>query len=83
LGRVKTYSLHHDPARGHPTDGLAYRKGRGWGTATSATGCRLICGGGASQSFWVFDVGARVKPCVSPDDPRRVIELLRERVPID
>jgi hypothetical protein len=43
----------------------------------------LICGGGASQSFWVFDVGARVKPCVSPDDPRRVIELLRERVPID
>jgi hypothetical protein len=31
----------------------------------------------------VLDVGARVKPCVSPDDPQRVIELLRERAHID
>jgi len=31
----------------------------------------------------VLDIGARVKPCVSPDDPQRVIELLRERAHID
>ena len=29
----------------------------------------------------VFDVGERVRPCVGPDDPDRVVELVRTRVP--
>jgi hypothetical protein len=30
----------------------------------------------------VLELGHRVRPCISPDDPDRVIELLRDRVPI-
>jgi hypothetical protein len=29
----------------------------------------------------VLDVGTRVKPCVTPDDPDRVAELIKARVP--
>jgi hypothetical protein len=29
----------------------------------------------------VLDVGSWVKPCVTPDDPDRVAELLKARVP--
>jgi hypothetical protein len=28
------------------------------------------------------DIGRSVRPCISPDDPDRVIELLRGRVPV-
>jgi hypothetical protein len=30
----------------------------------------------------VIDTGGQVKACVTPDDPWRVIELLRKRVPV-
>jgi hypothetical protein len=45
-------------------------RGRGWGTSDFG-------------HWFPLDIGARVKPCVSPDDPQRVIELLRERAHID
>jgi len=58
-------------------------KGRGWGTADLGYWLPLDLRRWRKPMLLVFDVGARVKPCVSPDDPQRVIELLRERVPID
>jgi hypothetical protein len=30
----------------------------------------------------ILDVGTRVKPCITPEDPDRVLELLRARVPV-
>jgi hypothetical protein len=33
--------------------------------------------------FWgASDPGTRVKPCITPEDPDRVLELLRARVPV-
>ena len=30
----------------------------------------------------MLDIGRRVRPCITPDEPDRVIELLRDRVPV-
>jgi len=48
---------------------------------TQATGFRSTCGAGKS-TLVIFDLGRPVKPCVTPDEPDRVIELLRSRVPV-
>jgi hypothetical protein len=37
---------------------------------------------GGKQTLPVLELGRRVRPCISPEDPDRVIELLRDRVPI-
>jgi len=58
-------------------------KGRGWGTANPGYWLPLDLRRWRKPILLVFDVGTRVKPCVSPDEPQRVIELLRERVPIN
>jgi len=58
-------------------------KGRGWGTANLGYWLPLDLRRWHKSTLLVFDVGGRVKPCVSPDDPQRVIELLRDRVTID
>ena len=58
-------------------------KGRGWGTANLGYWLPLDLRRWRKSILLVFDVGARVKPCASPDDPQRVIELLRERVAVD
>jgi hypothetical protein len=34
------------------------------------------------EKLLVFDVGQRVSPRVSPDDPERVMDLLGARVPV-
>lgn len=57
-------------------------KGRGWGTAEPGYWLPLDVRRWRKPTLLVFDVGRRVKPCVSPEDPRRVIALLRDRVPI-
>ena len=58
-------------------------KGRGWGTSDLRYWFPLDVRRWHKATLLVFDVGRRVKPCVSPDDPQRVIELLHDRVRID
>ena len=58
-------------------------KGRGWGTSNFGHWFPLDVRRWRKPILLVLDVGARVKPCVSPDNPQRVIELLRERAHID
>lgn len=65
-----------------PMGGLT-GKGRGWGTADPRYWLPLDLRRARKHTLLVFDVGRRVKPCVSPEDPDRVIELLRARVPVD
>ena len=57
-------------------------KGRLWGTANPRYWLALDMRRLAKHTLLCFDLGRRVKPCVSPDDPDRVIELLRGRVPV-
>jgi hypothetical protein len=33
------------------------------------------------KKLLILDIGARVHPCITPDDPDRAVELLRDRVP--
>ncbi|MGO9509411.1 MAG: hypothetical protein ACLPXZ_19470 [Mycobacterium sp.] len=37
---------------------------------------------GSKKTLLVLDVGARVNPCITPEDPDKVIELLTARVPV-
>jgi hypothetical protein len=55
-------------------------KGRWWGTADPRAWLPLDLRRHRKDKLLVIDVGQRVKPCVSPDDPDRVVELLRTRV---
>lgn len=57
-------------------------KGRGWGTADPRYWLPLDLRRYRKDKLLVIDVGRRVKPCVSPDDADRVVELLRTRVPV-
>jgi hypothetical protein len=57
-------------------------KGRIWGTATLTHWLPLDLRRPGKAILLVFDVGRRVKPCVSPDDPRQVIDLLRLQAPV-
>ena len=56
-------------------------KGRIWGTADPRGWLPLDWGRTRKEKLLVFDVGSRVKACVSPDDPDRVVELLRAHAP--
>jgi hypothetical protein len=58
-------------------------KGRGWGTAHPGYWFPLDLRRARKDTLLVFDLGRRVKPCVTPDDPDRVVDLLRGRVPLD
>jgi hypothetical protein len=57
-------------------------KGRVWGTADPRYWFALDTHRGSKRTLLVLDIGRRVRPCVTPDDPDRVIELLRDRVPV-
>jgi hypothetical protein len=57
-------------------------KGRLWGATVPNTWMPLDMGRMKKDRCLVLDVGARVKPCVTPDDPDRVLELLKARAPI-
>jgi hypothetical protein len=56
-------------------------KGRIWGTTDPRTWLPLDLRRPRKDKLLIFDVGERVRPCVSPDQPDRVVELLRTRVP--
>jgi hypothetical protein len=57
-------------------------RGRGWGTAHPGYWFSLDLRRAAKRTLVVLDLGHRVKPCVTPDDPDRFIELLRGRVSV-
>ena len=57
-------------------------KGRLWGTADLRYWLPLDMRRPGKHTLICIDLGRGVKPCVSPDDTDRVIEVLRSRVPI-
>jgi hypothetical protein len=57
-------------------------KGRFWGASVPYTWMPLDLGRAKKDKVLVLDIGARVKPCVTPDDPDRVLELLKARAPV-
>lgn len=56
-------------------------KGRLWGSAGPGHWLPLDATRPRKSTLIVLDVGARVQPSFSPDDPERVVRLLRERCP--
>jgi hypothetical protein len=57
-------------------------KGRIWGTSDPRYWFPLDRRRGRKQTLRIPGVGSRVRPCVTPEDPDRVVELLRARVPV-
>ncbi len=57
-------------------------RGRGWGTANPSYWFPLDLRRAVKRTLLIFDLGRRVKPCVTPNDPAQVIQLLRSRVPV-
>ena len=55
-------------------------KGRFWGASDPRYWFPLDIRRRRKQTLLVLGLGRRVRPCISPDDPARVIGLLRERV---
>jgi hypothetical protein len=64
-----------------PMSWLAGR-GRGWGTSRPGYWFPLDIRRARKRTLVLFDLGRRVKPCVTPDEPARAIQLLRSRVPV-
>jgi hypothetical protein len=60
--------------------GWSTGKGRGWGSAHPGYWLPLDLRRPRKRTLVVLDVGGVVKPAFSPDDPQRVLELLRERI---
>ena len=54
-------------------------RGRIWGTTVPGYWLPLDLGR-RKQTLVVLDIGRRVRPAVSPDDPDRVLALLRDRM---
>jgi hypothetical protein len=57
--------------------GLLSGKTRAWGTARTNTWMPLDTGRSRKQTAILVDVGAPIRPVFTPDDPQRVLELLR------
>lgn len=57
-------------------------KGRGWGTAHPGYWFPLDMRRFGKSTLLIFDLGSRVKPCVTPGEPDRVIQLLRSRASV-
>ena len=57
-------------------------KGRLWGTSNPRYWFPLDTRRVRKRTVLVLDVGHPVRPCITPDDPDRVIELLRVRAPV-
>lgn len=77
--RIAYNAIRHVEAR--PMGWLTGR-GRGWGTSHPGYWFPLDIRRAGKRTLLVFDLGRRVKPCVTPEEPDRVIKLLRSRVPV-
>lgn len=60
--------------------GWASGKGRFWGAGDPRHWFPLDMQRGHKQTLLILDVGRRVRPCITPDDPDTVIGLLKTRV---
>lgn len=60
--------------------GWASGKGRLWGAADPRYWFPLDTQRGSKTTLLILDVGRKVKPCITPEDPGKVIELLKSRV---
>ncbi len=57
-------------------------KERFWGTSDPRYWFPLDLQRGSKPTLLILDAGAWVKPCITPKDPDRAVELLRARVPV-
>jgi hypothetical protein len=55
-------------------------KGRFWGASDPRYWFPLDTQRGKKQTLLILDVGRRVRPCITPEDPDKVIGLLKTRV---
>lgn len=55
-------------------------RGRLWGSANARDWLPLDLSRPRKRTLVVLDVGARVQPSFSPDDPERVLALLRKHI---
>ncbi|MDQ6849519.1 MAG: hypothetical protein M3070_06000, partial [Actinomycetota bacterium] len=55
-------------------------KGRGWGTAHPGYWLPLDTSRPRKNTLVVLDLGGKVKPAFSPDDPDRVLAILQRRI---
>ncbi|MEU4244864.1 hypothetical protein [Actinoplanes sp. NPDC026619] len=56
-------------------------KGRVWGTAHPGYWLPWDTTRPGKHVLVVLDVGAKVRPAFTPDDPDRVVELIRQHIP--
>ena len=75
--RIPYRQLRHAEAR--PMGALTGRA-RIWGTTVPRYWLPLDLGRPRKQTLVVLDIGRRVRPAISPDDPDQVLDLLRERM---
>jgi hypothetical protein len=54
-------------------------KGRGWGTAHPRYWLPLDTSRPKKDTLVVLDLGKTIKPGFTPDDPDRVVQIIRER----
>jgi hypothetical protein len=55
-------------------------KGRGWGTSSPGYWLPLDTSRHRKNELVVLDLGGHVKPAFSPDDPARVLAILRRNI---
>lgn len=55
-------------------------KGRIWGAGDPRYWFPLDVRRGRKSTLLVLDVGKRVRPCIAPEDPAKVIEILKAKV---
>lgn len=58
-------------------------RGRGWGSAHPGYWLPLDLDRPRKSTLIVLELGGHVKPSFSPDDPERVLQLLRQRIRSD
>ncbi|OBF12429.1 MULTISPECIES: hypothetical protein [unclassified Mycobacterium] len=68
--------------QGVKTEQMTWNSGKGriWGAGDPRYWFPLDVRRGRKQTLLVLELGRQVRPCISPDDPERVIELLRDRL---
>jgi hypothetical protein len=55
-------------------------KGRFWGASDPRYWFPLDTRRGSKRTLLILDVGRRVRPCITPENPEHVIQVLRDRV---
>jgi hypothetical protein len=60
--------------------GWASGKGRFWGASDPRYWFPMDFHRGSKKAQLILDLGRRVRPCITPEDPDKVIELLKTHV---